>query len=52
MPDQKSMDEARKWNGELADSNFDYEIKFEYENMDKCKITKKKGGSGVPEGLG
>jgi hypothetical protein len=35
----------------IADSNFDYEIKFEYKNMDKWKISKMKGGTGVPEGL-
>lgn len=35
----------------IADSNFDYEIKFEYDDMDKWKISKMKGGTGVPTGL-
>lgn len=33
------------------DSAFDYEIKFEYENFDRWKITKINGGTGVPEGI-
>ena len=35
----------------IADSNFDYEIKFEYSDMDKWRISKMKGGTGVPAGL-
>jgi len=35
----------------LVDARFDYEIKFEYENMGRWRISKLKGGSGIPEGL-
>ena len=35
----------------IVDSNFDYEIKFEYKNMNKWGISKLKGGTGLPEGL-
>ncbi|QBG97580.1 hypothetical protein [Xanthomonas oryzae] len=35
----------------IADSNFDYEIMFEYRDMDKWRISKTKGGNGVPIGL-
>ena len=33
------------------DSNFDYEIKFEYENPENWRITKLGGGTGIPEGV-
>jgi hypothetical protein len=33
------------------DSTFDYEIKFEYQNLERWKITKINGGTGVPEGI-
>jgi hypothetical protein len=33
------------------DSAFDYEIKFEYQNLDRWRITKINGGTGVPEGV-
>lgn len=36
----------------IVDSNFDYEIKFEYSDMEKWWITKMRGGTGIPEGLG
>jgi len=36
----------------IVESNFDYEIKFDYGDMEKWKITKMRGGSGIPEGLG
>lgn len=35
----------------IIDSSFDYEIKFEYENMDRWKISKFDGGTGIPTGL-
>ena len=35
----------------IADSNFDYEIKFEFSDMDKWRISKMKGGTGIPVGL-
>jgi len=35
----------------IVDSSFDYEIKFEYKNMNKWRISKLKGGTGIPEGL-
>ena len=35
----------------IADSSFNYEIKFEYEDLDKWRISKI-SGTGVPEGLG
>jgi hypothetical protein len=35
----------------IADSNFDYEIKFEYQDMNRWKISKLGGGSGVPIGI-
>lgn len=34
-----------------TDSNFDYEIKFEYQNLERWKITKMEGGTGMPEGV-
>ena len=35
----------------IVDSNFDYEIKFEYGDMEKWRISKMKGGTGIPVGL-
>ncbi len=35
----------------VTDSNFDYEIKFEYQNLERWKISKMKGGTGIPEGI-
>ncbi|GAB7126174.1 hypothetical protein JCM19000A_06810 [Silvimonas sp. JCM 19000] len=35
----------------VIDSNFDYEIKFEYEDLDRWKISKLGGGTGVPVGI-
>ena len=35
----------------IVDSSFDYEIKFEYSDMEKWRISKMKGGTGIPEGL-
>jgi len=35
----------------IVDSNFDYEIKFEYSNLDKWRITKMRGGTGIPTEL-
>lgn len=35
----------------LVDSNLNYEFKFESVNMDRWKISKMRGGTGVPEGL-
>jgi hypothetical protein len=35
----------------IADPNFDYEIKFEFRNLDKWSISKLKGGSGIPAGV-
>jgi hypothetical protein len=34
-----------------ADSEFNYDIKFEYENMNRWRITKIGGATGVPEGI-
>lgn len=34
-----------------VDANFDYEIKFDWTNLDRWRITKLNGSSGVPEGL-
>jgi hypothetical protein len=34
-----------------VDSTFDYEIKFEWSNLDKWEISKIDGGTGVPVGL-
>lgn len=34
-----------------VDSNFDYDIKFEYANLDRWKISKVDGGTGIPEGI-
>jgi hypothetical protein len=35
----------------IVDASFDYEIKFEHEDMDRWKISKCDGGTGVPTGL-
>jgi hypothetical protein len=35
----------------VVDSSFDYEIKFEYQDMNRWKISKLGGGTGVPEGI-
>lgn len=35
----------------VIDSSFDYEIKFEYKSMNRWKISKLDGGTGVPQGL-
>ena len=35
----------------VTDFNFDYEIKFEYQNMNRWRIGKFAGGTGVPEGV-
>lgn len=35
----------------VVDASFDYEIKFEYKNMNKWRISKLKDGSGIPEGF-
>ncbi|GAB7549703.1 hypothetical protein [Cupriavidus sp. 8B] len=35
----------------VIDSTFNYDIKFEYQNLDRWRITKANGGSGVPEGI-
>jgi hypothetical protein len=35
----------------VTDSNFDYEIKFEYQDMNRWRISKLAGGSGIPEGM-
>lgn len=33
-----------------AKSDFTYDVRFEFEDMEKWKITKMDGGSGIPEG--
>jgi hypothetical protein len=35
----------------VADSSFNYEIKFEYQDLQKWRISKIAGGTGVPEGI-
>lgn len=35
----------------VIDSNFDYEINFDYQDMNRWKITKLAGGTGIPEGV-
>ena len=35
----------------IVESNFDYEIKFEYSDMGKWRITKMRGGTGIPTEL-
>lgn len=35
----------------IVDSDFNYEIKFEYENLDCWRITKLNGGTGIPAEL-
>ncbi|WP_197664926.1 hypothetical protein [Acinetobacter venetianus] len=35
----------------VIDSNFDYEINFEYHDINRWKISKLAGGTGVPEGI-
>jgi hypothetical protein len=35
----------------IVDSNLEYEIKFEYSDMGRWRISKMKGGTGIPEGL-
>lgn len=32
----------------IVDSNFDYEVKFEYSQLDKWRITKMRGETGIP----
>ena len=34
-----------------VDSKFNYDIQFEFENLNRWRITKLDGGTGVPEGL-
>ncbi|HEY5311544.1 MAG TPA: hypothetical protein VIK18_03460 [Pirellulales bacterium] len=34
-----------------ADSNFDYEIEFEYAAKDRWRISKLAGGTGIPDGF-
>ena len=34
-----------------VDFNLKYNISFDYENLDRWKITKLNGGTGVPEGI-
>lgn len=34
----------------VAESNFEYEIKFEYKDMNRWKISKLGGGTGIPVG--
>jgi hypothetical protein len=35
----------------IVDSAFDYEIKFEYSQLDKWQISKMRGGNGIPAGI-
>lgn len=35
----------------IVDSTLNYEFKFEHINMDRWRISKMRGGTGVPEGL-
>lgn len=35
----------------VIDAKFDYEINFEYQDMNRWKISKLAGGTGVPEGI-
>ena len=35
----------------VVDSKLDYEIKFEYQDPDKWRISKLGGGTGAPEGI-
>jgi len=34
-----------------ADSTFDYEMKYEFQDMGRWRITKLDGGTGIPEGV-
>lgn len=34
-----------------VDSNFDYDVKFEYADMEKWRISKLDGENGIPDGL-
>lgn len=34
-----------------VDSNFDYEVKFEYDDLSRWAITRMDGGTGIPVGL-
>jgi hypothetical protein len=35
----------------IIDSGFNYDIKFEYQNLERWRIAKVNGGIGVPEGI-
>jgi hypothetical protein len=35
----------------VTDSNFDYETKFEYYDMNRWRISKIGGGTGIPDGI-
>lgn len=35
----------------VVDASFDYEIKFEYKNLSRWKISKLGGGTGIPDEL-
>jgi hypothetical protein len=35
----------------VIDSNFNFDLKYEYQNLDRWKITKINGGTGIPEGI-
>ena len=33
------------------DSNFNYEVKFEFDDLERWRISKLNGGTGIPQGL-
>lgn len=35
----------------IVDSDYNYEIKFEYQNMNKWQISKLDNGNGIPKGI-
>lgn len=35
----------------VTDASLNYEIRFEYQDMDKWRISKLSGGTGLPEGI-
>lgn len=46
----KLLDKSRGVFLVRADSSFDYDIKFEFQDLERWKITKLDGGTGLPEG--
>lgn len=47
----KSMEKSSGLFLLVVDSNFDYKVYFEFSNLERWKISKINGGTGIPEGI-